>query len=37
MLYVWHDRIASGTLEPEPVNHVASGVAGEAPNGDLAG
>jgi hypothetical protein len=37
VLYVWHDRIASGTLEPEPVNHVASGVAGEAPNGDLAG
>lgn len=28
VLYVWHDVITSGTLEPEPVEHAASEVAG---------
>ena len=28
VLYVWHDLIASGTIEPEPVEHAASEVAG---------
>jgi len=28
VLYVWHDRIASGTLELEPVERAASEVAG---------
>jgi quinol monooxygenase YgiN len=28
VLYVWHDLIASGTVEPEPVEHAASEVAG---------
>jgi hypothetical protein len=37
VLYGWTDLIAAGTLEPEPVNHVATGVAGTEPGGDLAG
>jgi len=37
VLYTWADRIAAGTVEPELVNHVASGVAGAEPSGDLAG
>ena len=28
VLYVWHDVIASGTVEPEPVEQAASEVAG---------
>jgi hypothetical protein len=37
VLYTWADRIASGTVEPELVNHVASGIADGEPSGDLAG
>jgi hypothetical protein len=37
VLYGWTDLIAAGTIEPEPVNHVATGVAGAEPGGDLAG
>ena len=37
VLYGWADLIAAGTLEPEPANHVATGVAGAEPGGDLAG
>jgi hypothetical protein len=36
VLYGWTDLIASGTIEPE-VEHVAAGVAGTEPGGDLAG
>jgi hypothetical protein len=37
VLYGWTDLIASGTLEPEAGEHVAMGVAGAEPGGDLAG
>jgi hypothetical protein len=37
VLYGWTDLIASGTIEPEPAEHVATGVAGSEPGGDLAG
>jgi hypothetical protein len=36
VLYGWTDLIASGTVEPEPVQE-ATGVAAGQPNGDLAG
>ena len=37
VVYGWTDLIAAGTIEPEPVAHATSGVAGAEPGGDLAG
>jgi hypothetical protein len=37
VVYGWTDRVAAGTIAPEPVSHATSGVAGGEPGGDLAG
>jgi hypothetical protein len=37
VLYGWTDLIAAGTIEPEPIEHAATGVAGAESGGDLAG
>jgi hypothetical protein len=37
IVYGWTDLVIAGTLEPEPVAHATSGVAGGEPGGDLAG
>jgi hypothetical protein len=37
VLYGWTDLLIAGTIEPEPVAHEATGVAGAEPGGDLAG
>jgi hypothetical protein len=37
VVYGWTDLIVAGTIEPEPVSHATSGVAGGEPGGDLAG
>ena len=37
VVYGWTDLVVAGTLEPEPVSHATSGVAGHEPGGDLAG
>ena len=37
VVYGWTDLVVAETIEPEPVSHAASGVAGGEPGGDLAG
>ena len=37
VVYGWTDLVVAGTLEPEPAEHEATGVAGSEPGGDLAG
>jgi hypothetical protein len=37
VVYGWTDLLVAGTIEPEPVSHATSGVAGHEPGGDLAG
>jgi hypothetical protein len=37
VVYGWTDLVVVGTIEPEPVSHATSGVAGGEPGGDLAG
>jgi hypothetical protein len=37
VVYGWTDLLVAGTIEPEPVSHATSGVAGAEPGGDLAG
>jgi hypothetical protein len=37
VVYGWTDLVVAGTLEPEPLSHATSGVAGREPGGDLAG
>jgi hypothetical protein len=37
VVYGWTDLVVAGTIEPEPVSHATSGVAGGEPGGDLAG